>query len=134
MFIEMKGWPMETAVEQASWAVRQIQALAVLLFLLPARGKVREFFALALTLDEGPWLHRITPLIDPATDEGIQAWLKRVNGVSDDASDYALTSWLESLWIRSGLSSQEQALVDWQEDPDNISAAVAEYLTVVSAR
>jgi hypothetical protein len=122
---------METTVEQVSGAVRQIQALAVLLFLLPAGGRAREFFSLALSLDEGPWLDRITPLTDTATDEGIQAWLKRVNGVFDVPSDEALTSWLEFLWIRSGLSSQEQALVDWQEDPANMSAAVAEYLAAV---
>jgi hypothetical protein len=116
---------------EASRVVRQIQGLAVLLSCLPAKGKTGEFFSLALSLDEGPWLDRITPLIDPARDEGIQAWLNRIDPVADITSDEALTSWLESLWIRSGLSSQEQAMVNWQADPDNMSRAIAEYLAVV---
>ena len=121
---------MESKIEAAR-AVRQIQGLAVLLSCLPAEGKTREFFSLALSLDGRPWLDRITPLIDPASDEGIQAWLNRIDPVADAASDEALTSWLEFLWIRSGLNSQEQAMVDWQADPGNMSGAIAEYLAVV---
>lgn len=122
---------MVTTVD-TSGLVRQIQGLAVLLSCLPANGKVRELFSLALSLDERPWLDRITPLSDPTHDEGIQAWLARIDPVVDANSDEALRSWLESLWMRSGLSSHEQDMVDWQTDSDNMSAAIAEYLAVVS--
>lgn len=122
---------METTLEQQSQAVRQIQALAVLLSCMPANGKAREFFSLALSLDESPWLERITPVTDPARDEGIQAWLRRVDGVSDVSSNNALTSWLECLWLRSDLSSGDQTFVDWQAEQGNMSGAVAEYLAVL---
>ena len=122
---------MGTTVD-TSGLVRQIQGLAVLLSCLPANGRLREFFLLALSLDEGPWLNRISPLTDPTQDEGIQAWLNRIDPAADATSDEALRSWLESLWMRSGLSSHEQDMVDWQTDSDNMSAAIAEYLAVVS--
>jgi hypothetical protein len=111
--------------------VRQIQGWSVLLSCLPADGKAREFFALALSVDEGPWLERINPLGDPDGDEGLRAWLDRIRPVCDPDSDEQLKKWLEYLWIRGNLSPEDQELVDWQADPENMNAAVAEYLAVL---
>jgi hypothetical protein len=96
----------------ASTAIRQIQWWAVVLSCLPANGKARELFSLALSLDDGPWLERIMPPIDPDSDEDMREWL-------------------EYLWVRGNLSPDEQDLVDWQANSDNMSAAIAEYLAVV---
>jgi hypothetical protein len=93
-------------------AIRQIQWWAVVLSCLPANGKARELFSLALSLDEGPWLERITPPIDPDSDEDMKEWL-------------------EYLWLRGNLSPEEQEMVDWQANSDNMSVAIAEYLAVV---
>jgi hypothetical protein len=121
---------MQTPPESAG-PIRQIQALAVLLSCLPPNGKAREFFSLALSLDETPWLDRITPVIDPEGDDGVAAWIGRVDPALDPESNEALTAWLECVWLRSDLSSGEQAMVDWQADSDNMNAALGEYLGVV---
>jgi hypothetical protein len=120
-----------TAPSETAAAVRQLQAWAVLLSCLPPDGKARELFTHALSLDEGPWLDRLAPLVDPEGDEGISAWLGRIGPPADAAADDALKEWLEYLWIRGTLSPREQELVDWQCDSDNMTTAVAEYLTVV---
>jgi hypothetical protein len=116
---------------ETTGAIRQIQALTVLLSCLPPDGKASELFSLALSLDEAPWLDRIAPLVDPEGDEGLAAWLDRIDPVFDSESDEALNEWLECLWIRSDLGSGEQAMVDWQADSDNMNAALAEYLGVL---
>lgn len=121
--------PPETS--DATGAIRQIQALTVLLSCLPPDGKVRELFSLALSLDEAPWLDRIAPVVDPEGDEGVAAWTDRITPGLDPESNEALNEWLECVWIRSDLDSREQAMVDWQADSDNMNAALAEYLVVL---
>jgi len=91
--------------------IRQIQGLTALLSCLPAGGKAQELFALALASDEGPWLDKIGPPDDPDTDEGMK-------------------SWFESLWAQGGLTAEEQKIVDWQKDSDNMTAALAEFQEV----
>jgi hypothetical protein len=59
---------------------------------------------LALALDEGPWLEKIGPPADPDSDEGMKTWL-------------------ESLWAQGDISPQEQEIVGWQSDSDNMTAA-----------
>jgi hypothetical protein len=93
--------------------IRQIQGLAVLLSCLPAGGKTRELFTLALALDEGVVLDKIGPPEDPDSDEGMK-------------------SWLESLWAQDGLTAEEQQIVDWQKDSDNMAAALAEFNDVAA--
>lgn len=86
--------------------IRQIQVLMVLLSCLPPDGKVREVLELALALPHKPCLSRMSP--------------------PRDTSFHGLKTWLESLWIREGLSPDEQKLVDWQRSGENIIAAVKE--------
>ena len=102
-----------TAVSENTVGIRRIQGYAVLLSCLPANGKAREFFNLALAVDEGPVLDRISPPEDPDSFEGLQAWF-------------------ESFWSTDGVTPDEQKLVDWQADPDNMTAAVAEFKTIMS--
>lgn len=96
---------------QNAVVVRQIQGFAALLSALPRNGKAREFLGLALDLDEGPALEKMSPPSDPASDEGMREWF-------------------ESLWAQGGVSAEEQRLIDWQNDPDNMSGAVAEFQKV----
>jgi len=93
--------------------IRQIQGLTVLLSCLPAGGKARELFTLALALDERAVLDKIEPPEDPDSDEGMK-------------------SWLESLWAQDGITTEEQQIVDWQKDSDNMSAAIAEFRDVAA--
>jgi DurN substrate-assisted peptide maturase len=88
--------------------IRQIQGLTALLSCLPAGGKAKELFGLALALDEGPWLEKIGPPADPDSDEGMKTWL-------------------ESLWAQGDISPEEQEIVDWQSDSDNMTAAIFEF-------
>jgi hypothetical protein len=86
--------------------IRQVQMLMVLLSCLPSDGKVREVLKLALALPHEPCLSRISP--------------------PEDTSSRGLKIWLESLWIREGLTSDEQKLVAWQRSGENMIAAVQE--------
>ncbi|MGN6816680.1 MAG: DurN family substrate-assisted peptide maturase [Solirubrobacterales bacterium] len=90
--------------------IRQIQGLAVLFSCLPAGGKCREFFTLALDSPEGAWLEKVNPLNEPESDDG----------------DDGIKSWLEDLWNPENLSAEAKELSDWQRDPDNMMAALAE--------
>ncbi|MGH2708613.1 MAG: DurN family substrate-assisted peptide maturase [Actinomycetota bacterium] len=100
-------------VSESTVAIRYIQGLTALLSCLPANGKARELLSLALELDEGPWLDKIGPPSDPDSDEGMKAWL-------------------ESLWAQGGLTPEEQQLVDWQNDSDNMSAAIDEVQAIAA--
>jgi len=86
--------------------IRQIQMLMVLLSCLPPDGKVREVLELALALPHESVLSRLSPPKDTSFD--------------------GLKTWLGSLWVREGLTSEEQALVNWQKSIVNIAAAVQE--------
>lgn len=86
--------------------IRQVQMLMVLLACLPSEGRVREVLKLALALPHEPCLSRVSP--------------------AEDASVHGLKSWLEALWVREGLTSAEQQLVDWQRSGENMIAAVQE--------
>ena len=101
------------ATSEETVLIRQIQGLAVLLSCLPAGGKARDRFTVALALDEGPWLDKVGPPGDPDNDDGMKAWL-------------------ESLWAQDGISPEEQQIVDWQADSDNMTAALAEFQSVTA--
>jgi len=86
--------------------IRQMQMLMVLLSCLPENGKVREVLELALALPHEPCQSRIHPPMD--------------------TSFRGLKIWLESLWIREGLTPDEQELVNWQRSGEHMIAAVQE--------
>jgi substrate-assisted peptide maturase DurN-like protein len=91
--------------------IRQIQGLAVLLSCLPADGKVRELFALALESPEREWADRVRTPEDGDSDERFKAWL-------------------EDVWALDAVSDEGRKLVDWQADSDNMTAALAELRSV----
>jgi hypothetical protein len=100
------------AVAEETVIIRHIQGLTALLSCLPAGGKARELFSLALDLDEGPWLDKVSRPEDPDSDESMKAWL-------------------ENLWAQGGIDEAEQKLVDWQSDSANMSGAIAEFQAVI---
>jgi Family of unknown function (DUF5950) len=106
----VRGDPMPETAEYTV-IIRQIQGLTALLSCLPPGGKARELFALALALDEGPWLDKIGPPADPDSDEGMKAWL-------------------ESLWAEGDITPEEQQIIDWQGNSDNMTAAISEFQDV----
>jgi hypothetical protein len=92
--------------------IRYLQGLAVLLSCFPKGGKVHEFFQLALDA-EGP---------------AVLARAKVDAAIDDDAE---LKAWLEKLWAPDGLHASEQGLVEWQNNSDNMTAALDELRAVV---
>lgn len=91
--------------------IRYIQGLTAVLSCLPAGGKARELLSLAMALDEGPVLNKVGPPTDPDSDDGMKTWL-------------------ESLWAQEGITPEEQRLIDWQNDSDNMTAAIQEFEAV----
>jgi hypothetical protein len=96
------------AIREETIIIRQIQGLAVLLASLPADGKTRQFFRLALESHQRDALERLGP-------------------PEDSDSNESFVSWLEGLWARDDLSAAEQNMVAWQKNPDNMIAAVDEF-------
>lgn len=86
--------------------IRQVQELMILCSLLPPDGKLREVLELALALHEEPVLSRIEPLTD--------------------LHPHAAKAWLEANWLHEGLSTEEKELVDWQNNSENMAAAMRE--------
>jgi hypothetical protein len=87
-------------------AIRRVQQLMIFCSLLPKDGKLREVLSLALALREDPILARITPITD--------------------LHPHATKAWLEATWLETGLSPEEKELVDWQNDSENMAAAIRE--------
>jgi len=99
------------AISEETVIIRHIQGLTALLSCLPAGGKVRELFTLALALDEGPVLEKIGPP-SSSDDEGLKAWLA-------------------DLWAADGvITPDEQKIIDWQQDSANMAGALAEFIAV----
>lgn len=98
------------AISEETVIIRHIQGLTALLACLPAGGKVRELFTLALALDEGPVLDKIGPP-SSSDDDGLKAWLA-------------------DLWAADGVTPDEQKIVDWQQNSDNMAGALAEFIAV----
>lgn len=91
--------------------VRQIQGLAALLSALPPGGKTRELFTLALAVDNEPVLDKLKAPANPDTFDGIE-------------------DWLHSHWGPDSVTPQEQEIVDWQNDADNMEGAVGEWKAI----
>lgn len=93
-------------MSQGTDEIRQIQGVMTLLLLASPQGKLREVFNAALSASASQVEANVTALSDASAD-GIKAWL-------------------ESLLAQGGLTAEEQALVDWQNDSDNITEALEE--------
>lgn len=101
------------AISEDTVMIRHIQGLTALLSCLPAGGKARELFTLALALDEAAALEKIGPPTDPDDDDAMKAWF-------------------EKLWAEDGLTPEEQEIVNWQADSDNMAAALDEFKTIAA--
>jgi Family of unknown function (DUF5950) len=87
-------------------AIRRVQELLILCSLLPPDGRLREALQLALAVHEEPILARMSPV--------------------QDLHPHAVKAWLEAVWSHDGLTTEEKELVDWQNDSDNMAAAIQE--------
>jgi len=101
------------AISEETVMIRQIQGLTALLSCLPAGGKAKELFSLALALDE-------------------TSALEKVGSPSDPDDDDAMKAWFETLWAEDGITPEEQKIVDWQADSDNMAAALAEFQSIAA--
>lgn len=86
--------------------IRQIQMVMILLLLASPTGALRDLFEMALTASS----NQIDAKMSPCTDDSF-------NGIK---------SWLESLFAQGGLTTEEQSLADWQNDPTNMISAIEE--------
>lgn len=101
------------AISEETVLIRNIQGLTALLSCLPAGGKAKELFTLALALDENTALEKVGPPTDPDDDDAMKAWF-------------------EKLWAEDGITPEEKKIVDWQADSDNMTAALAEFQTITA--
>jgi hypothetical protein len=90
--------------------IRRIQELMIVCSLLPPDGRLREALQLALAVHEEPVLSRINPVAD--------------------LHPHAMKAWLEAIWLHDGLTPEEKELVDWQNNSDNMAAAIHELMNV----
>ncbi len=86
--------------------IRDIQVLMAVLSCLPSNGKLAQVLRSALEADEGAVLSRMQPVTD--------------------TSNSALRDWLEALWSADGITDAERQLIEWQNNGDNMDAAIAE--------
>jgi Family of unknown function (DUF5950) len=93
--------------------IRQIQGHMVLLSCMSANGKLREVFKLALALDEGPILEKVGRPDNP-----------------DDLDSYR--EWLAKLWAVDSVTPDEQRLVDWQANSENMNLAIGEWKALIA--
>ncbi len=90
--------------------IREIQMLMIRMLCLSPQGKLRELFDTALKASESQTLARITPCTDTSAD--------------------GLKAWLESLLAQGGITPEEQKLLDWQNNSDNMNAAIEEVVAL----
>lgn len=102
--------PSDLTAHREIETVRLIQHLMLLCSLLPPDGRVQELLRHALSLHEEPLLARVTPITD--------------------LHPQATKEWLETFWIRKGPSTEEEELINWQNDKPNMDAAVTEIKNV----
>jgi hypothetical protein len=80
--------------------------IIILLLLASPKGALGDIFGRALAASGSQVDAKMTPC--------------------NDVSFNGLKSWLESLWAQGGLSAEEQNIVDWQNEPMNMMAAIQE--------
>lgn len=86
--------------------IRQIQMMMTLMLLSKPDGKLREVFDRALSASASQVNSKVTACNDTSSD--------------------GLKGWLESVLAQGGLTAEEQALVDWQNNSENMQAAIDE--------
>ena len=95
---------------QGTDKIQQIQGVMLLLLLASPQGKLRELFNAALSASASQVEANVTPL--------------------SDASEDSVKEWLQSILTQGGITAEEQALVDWQNNSENMKAAVEELLAL----
>ncbi|TAG95057.1 MAG: hypothetical protein EAZ09_09375 [Oscillatoriales cyanobacterium] len=93
-------------MSQGTDEIRQIQGIMTLLLLASPQGKLHEVFNAALSASASQVETNVTALSDASAD-GIKGWL-------------------ESILAQGGLTAEEQTLVDWQNNSENMNAALDE--------
>ncbi|WP_414583110.1 DurN family substrate-assisted peptide maturase [Scytonema sp. PCC 10023] len=86
--------------------IRQIQMIMILLLLASPKGALASLFRTANAVSDS----QVDAKMTPCTDDSF-------NG---------LKSWLELLLAQGGLTTEEQSLVNWQNNPANMIAAIEE--------
>jgi Family of unknown function (DUF5950) len=99
-----------TQVVSMTDEIRQIQLIMILLLLAPSKGALSELFEKSLAASG----HQVSAKLTPCT------------GASFDE----LKTWLESLLAHGDLTPEEQELVNWQNTPEKILAAIQELKTI----
>lgn len=94
--------------------LQRLQGLVLLMSCLPPAGACRQILQSALDLDPDGPLRRLTP-------------------PGDHNSPHHFQLWLESQWGQVDLSPEEQEVVWWLLEGDNMEVAIRE-LNVVEAR
>ncbi len=95
---------------QGTDKIQQIQGVMMLLLLASPQGKLRELFNAALSASASQVETKITPL--------------------SDASEDSVKEWLQSILAQGGLTAEEQALVEWQNNSENMKGAVEELIAL----
>jgi hypothetical protein len=90
--------------------IRQIQMVMILLLMSSPDGPLSDIFTRAIA----------------ASSTQVNAKMVACTDVSFNG----LKSWLESLLAKGDLTPEEQALVDWQNNPANMIAAIQELRTI----
>ncbi|MBW4496782.1 MAG: hypothetical protein KME26_27655 [Oscillatoria princeps RMCB-10] len=95
---------------QSTDEIRQIQMLMAMFLCLSPESKLREFMEASLQAAESQTTSQVSAITDTSAD--------------------GLKTWLESLLAQGGLTEDEQKLVDWQNNSDNMSAAIKEFVAL----
>jgi len=90
--------------------VQQIQGVMMLLLLASPQGKLREVFDASLAASASQVGANVIPLTD--------------------ASEDSVKEWLQAILIQDGLTAEEEALVEWQNNSDNMKGAIEELIAI----
>lgn len=92
--------------------IRQIQLLMLVCSLLPTDSCLRDLLERALATPAEPMRQRLEPMTDPHPHE--------------------VKAWFERNWPPEQVSTAERELIDWQQNSDNMTSAIAELQDVES--
>jgi hypothetical protein len=96
----------DPATHRGIGEVRCIQHLMLLCSLLPPDGSLAGALRAALSLHEESLLAHVRP--------------------AEDLHPRSTKAWLESIWLRDGISEEEEELIAWQNDKASMDTAVEE--------
>ena len=100
----------DPATHRGIGEVRCIQHLMLLCSLLPPDGSLAGALRAALSLHEESLLAHVRP--------------------AEDLHPRSTKAWLESIWLRDGISEEEEDLIAWQNDKASMDTAVEELSNV----